>query len=118
EKKPIYCSKHKLQDMICVVRATKCSHEYCNTYASYGYDDQYRRRTHCSVHKTDGMVHLSKSPVKCKYRPIVHIDGLPTHCSNNAEYNYPGTKGNKYCDLHKLEGMVRIKNKRLCYTDG
>ena len=46
-------------------------------------------------------------PVKCIFN----------ECKKRPTFNYDGETKADYCALHKLEGMIDIKNKR-CIFDG
>jgi hypothetical protein len=134
--KSLFCSEHKLKDMI-VTHGKKCEH--CGKKPSYGYEignplrcfthktDDMKdvihkrcimcdtvasfgieggKKTHCSQHKTDAMLNLSSR--YCSY------DG----CNVHPSYGYIDTKTRLYCKKHALDDMVSITLQKciLCPT--
>lgn len=101
EIKAIYCSTHKLDNMIDIV-SKKCEYDSCNILPIYNYEGETTRRF-CKNHKLDGMIDIKSK--KCEY----------DECHSRAFYNYKGIKHAKYCNNHKLEGMINVTTKKCEY---
>ena len=137
-EKRLYCSTHKLPDMIDVVHYI-CEFEGCTIRASYG----ITTKTHCKTHKTDKMIDIVHPQCKnkdCSIRPCFGMRGgkaiycvehkLPEmidltniRCAHEGcdtispVYNTKGGKG-KYCFNHKSGDMINVKSKEICKKDG
>ncbi len=98
--KAIYCSKHKLSDMVNVMY-TPCCYSNCVSQASYNILGQPAR--YCAKHKTKDMISLKKR--------ICEFYG----CTLSAIFDLPGGKG-KFCGKHKTEAMIDIIHK-ICQND-
>jgi hypothetical protein len=99
QKKRLYCSLHKLDKMIDIVRR-KCIFTGCDKAASYGDNDI---RLYCGDHKLSNMINLNS-----KY---CIING----CGKKANHNYKENKTPIYCKEHRLISMVCVTtNKKKC----
>ena len=58
---PLYCSKHKLENMIDLVHTT-CLYINCKTQPNFNYEHE-KKPLYCSKHKLDGMVDIKNT--KC-----------------------------------------------------
>jgi hypothetical protein len=100
-KKPLYCSTHKLKEMIDVI-STKCIYKNCFIQPIYNYEGEIKA-SFCSQHKQEGMIDIKNKTCifeGCKTIPI---------------YNYNGETKRLYCALHKLNDMVNVKHKPCIY---
>ena len=83
-----------------------CKENGCNLNCGFGLID--KKATHCSKHKSEGMVNVSSK--KCI------IEG----CQKEASFKQQKTKKRTHCSEHKLDGMDSTKNRRCleknCYT--
>ena len=95
-KKAIYCSKHKLEDMI-DVNNKRCISENCNTQPNFNFLG--KKAIYCSKHKLDGMIDVTNK--RC----------ISENCNTCANFNVLGKKA-IYCSKHKLDGMIDVKSKR------
>jgi hypothetical protein len=100
ETKGIYCTNHKLENMV-VVTNTKCAYDNCKKSRLYNYEGE-TKGIYCTNHKLENMVDVMNK--RCD------ISG----CSNKACYSFKNIKKAKYCNKHKLENMVNV-TKTLCY---
>jgi hypothetical protein len=102
--KPIYCSKHKKEEMI-DVKHKICIEENCSKRASFNYENE-ESGLYCSSHKKDNMIDFSHR--RCK----------EDNCNKLATYNYDDKKTADYCSTHKKENMTDIFNKhKICKTE-
>jgi len=106
QKKGIYCSIHKLENMINVVNKT-CAFEGCKTQPMFNIEG-IKKGLYCSIHKLENMINVVNKTCAfegCKTRPTFNLEG-----HSNAIY----------CSIHKLENMIDITHKRCksewCYT--
>jgi len=98
EKVPIYCSKHKLKDMINIISKT-CIYKNCTKIPFYNYIDKITG-IYCNLHKLTDMIDVKSKRCKiigCIKRPI---------------YNLIGQKDGLYCFDHKLKDMIDVKSKK------
>jgi len=106
ETKRLYCSKHKLDNMI-NIKNKKCIHENCKTQPTFNYVNE-NKGLYCSKHKLDNMVNIIS-------KTCIH-----ENCNTQPTYNYENEKKGLYCFKHKLNNMVDIKNKtcihKICNT--
>ena len=140
ETTPIYCSSHKLENMICLF-SKKCIFENCKTRPSFNYKENIKP-IYCLEHKLENMLdvnHLNCIYENCKIRPSFNYkeNTKPIYCSkhkkNNmislntklcieenclisASYNFKN-KPSLYCAKHCKEGMICVKVK-LCQEEG
>jgi hypothetical protein len=101
-KKNIYCSKHKLTNMI-NVKDKRCKFENCNKIPSYNFHSE-NKALYCVTHKLNNMINIKSK--KCKY----------INCNIQPIYGYKNNTNILYCKLHKEFNMIDIKNK-LCIYD-
>ena len=95
-RKCIYCSKHKLENMI-DIKNKKCIKCY-NKQPVFNYGDQ-KNALYCGDCKLDNMIDLISK--KC------------INCNNKiASFNYEDNKNALYCGDCKLENMICIKSKK------
>jgi hypothetical protein len=85
ETKGIYCSQHKLENMICVT-VKRCLHENCLVQPTFNYSTE-TKGIYCSQHKLENMisVHIKK----CQH----------SKCKQTAVYGFPN-KRPQYCQEH------------------
>jgi hypothetical protein len=78
-----------------------CEFENCRRQASYG--EFYGKQFRCNLHKENYVLvcRLCKQG-NCRTRPT---------------YNYEGEKMGAFCDAHKLEGMINVRDKK-CIHEG
>ena len=98
EAKAIFCSTHKLKNMVNVKDKT-CQHEGCNIIPNYNYKGQ-SKAIFCSTHKLENMVDIKNKT--CEHEG----------CNIIPTYNYEHQVTRRFCSTHKLENMVDIKSKR------
>jgi hypothetical protein len=103
EKKPKFCTLHKLNEM-CDVCNNTCQYDKCKSKPNFNYINE-KKGIYCSKHKLDNMVDVVHN--KCKFK----------NCNVQPNYNYPNNKIGIYCTEHKLEGMVDVKNKKCEYNN-
>lgn len=97
----IYCAAHKLPGMA-VIDIRTCATEKCNNLG-YWASSTRSRAYFCIEHKTDDMI------------PRHHKCAEPD-CFTLPSFNFPGLAP-AYCNKHKLDGMVDVKNRR-CEIEG
>jgi len=140
-KKGLYCSSHKLENMINVVSKT-CVFEGCKTRPTFNIEGE-KNAIYCSSHKLPNMIDIvSKTCVfeGCKKQPAFNIEGeknaiyCATHklenmidvksktcifegCKKQPAFNIEGEKNAIYCATHKLENMIDVKSKK-CVFEG
>ena len=106
ESKAIYCSIHKLDDMINVIDKT-CIHPNCKTRPTYNNEGE-SKAIYCSIHRLEGMIDV-------KHKTCIH-----PNCKTRSTYNNEGESKAIYCSIHKLDGMIDVIHKtcktHLCYT--
>ena len=56
ESKPLYCAKHKLEDMINVINKP-CIHQDCNKRPYFNYEGE-SKPLYCSTHQLEGMINV------------------------------------------------------------
>lgn len=105
--KAMFCGTHSTSDMINTYRnnyGRLCPElledgTICGKTGIYNYVGE--KPIYCVTHKTDGMENLSKN--KC-----VHIFENGKRCNINPYFNFENEEYGKYCDVHKLDGMINI----------
>ena len=92
QRKPLYCRNHKKDGMINTI-IKRCCVEKCFDKAIYGVSEP----SNCKKHKTSNM----------EYRnyPIC----LNEDCFCIAQFNYDNESRVKFCVIHKLDGMIKLK---------
>jgi len=99
EKKGIYCSEHRLKDMI-NVKQKACLQDNCAKQPCCNYPDQ-KERLYCAEHKLPGMVNVLTKPCD--------------HCPKKPTYGYPGHPP-RFCKPHHPDGTIK-KSLRKCQSD-
>jgi len=97
ETKRLYCSSHKLDEMINVIGNT-CLHPACKTRPSYNKEGE-RKPVYCFAHKMPEMVDV-------RNKTCVHPD-----CKSRPNYNHAGETKPLYCSEHKLDEMMDVTHK-------
>jgi len=95
-EKPMYCKKHKLENMIDVVNK-RCLNEKCNKQPKFGLSGE--KPEYCKKHKLENMV------------DVINKRCLNENCNKQPKFGLSGEKP-EYCKKHKLENMVDVINKR------
>ena len=103
EKKALYCSVHKLENMI-DIKHKRCIHEGCTTRPIFNIPTE-TVALYCSTHKLENMIDI-------KNKRCIH-EG----CTTRPTFNIPTETVALYCSIHKLENMIDIKHKR-CIHEG
>jgi hypothetical protein len=104
EIQPIYCKKHKLENMIDLVNLSKlCIFEECKYYALYNEvsedsSENENKPLYCKFHKTENMF--------CLLNQICDFED----CNLVASYNFSDKKTPLRCSKHKEEEMVDVKH--------
>lgn len=104
-EKPMYCSTHKQENMVCLSRALcKCEEEPKQAY--FNYSDKTKPE-YCETCKLDGMINIvSKKCLDCnKHKP---------------SFNVEGEKKALYCGecvvKNNRQNMVNVNNKKCVHT--
>ena len=97
KKQAIYCSQHKLENMIDVKNKT-CIFENCKIQPTYNYENK-KQAIYCSQHKLENMIN------------VLHKTCIFENCKIQPIYNYENKKQAVYCSQHKLENMIDVKHK-------
>ena len=101
EKKRIYCSEHKKENMVDVAHK-RCIYTGCTAQPTYNIPG-VKKRLYCKEHKLEGMIDIIHK--KCEYED----------CDKRPTYNYENEKQPKYCKKHKQENMIDIANKKCAH---
>ena len=126
----LYCSKHKLDDMV-NVKDKRCLD--CKKNPVFNYENE-TNGLYCNDHKKDGMVNVKgKRCIDCKKQPTYNFEnetkGLYCNdhkkdkmvnvisktcllCKTRANFNYENETKGLFCDTHKLDDMVNVRDKR------
>jgi hypothetical protein len=105
ETKALYCSKHKITDMIDVYNKNKkCIFEGCCNISSFNYKQELKA-IYCSKHKITNMIDIKHK--KCIFQG----------CDIQPTYNFEGEKHPIYCCKHKEINMIDVKSKK-CIFEG
>ena len=100
-KIPLFCKKHKLENMI-DVKNKKCIFENCNTRPTYNLSTE-KTAIYCMKHKLENMINIVSK--KCIFE----------NCNIRSTYNLSTEKTAIYCMKHKLENMVDITRNKCSY---
>jgi hypothetical protein len=137
ESKRLYCSVHKLDNMIDIKNKIKCININCNKQPTYNYENE-KKPLYCSTHKLIDMINIvskrcinkncNKQPLFnykdktnalycgcCKLDDMIdvkHKKCININCNKRPTYNYKNEKKALYCNNCKLTDMVDIKNKK------
>lgn len=89
----------------------RCQNVDCSNVATHG----IKYNTHCDLHKEKEMVLTLKDDDYYKI-PLYNLKNKYTHCiyrgcENAASYNFL-SRSIKFCDTHKLTGMVNVVEKK------
>jgi hypothetical protein len=103
--KPIYCAKHKSENMI-IVTIKLCEFKDCNVLPSFNIIGK-KNGIYCLTHKLENMVDVKHDKAKCK----------EDNCNTRSTYNYKNIKSPAYCVDHKLPDMIDVCNKQ-CEFNG
>ena len=95
ETKGLYCSQHKLENML-DVKSKRCNLEGCNKQPIFNYEGE-TKGLYCNTHKLPNMIDIKNK--RCN------------HCNTIAYYGYPN-QGKSHCAKHKQEGQNNNPNKR------
>jgi hypothetical protein len=96
-KTPIYCSKHKKENMIDKIHK-KCIEKDCLLRPSFNFENE-KTPIYCETHMKDGMINIGY--IKCKIN----------ECNKNAVYSNVGKKCREFCKNHKTDEMINVKSK-------
>ena len=144
QKKRLYCSLHKKDEMIDITDKT-CIEKDCKTLSVFNFEGQ-KKGLYCSLHKKNGMINIKDKTcieVGCKTIPFYNLGGqkkglycsihkknemvdiinktcIEIGCKTRPHYNFEGQKKGLYCSLHKKDEMIDVlhitcKN-NLCYV--
>jgi hypothetical protein len=106
EIKPLYCGKHKLENMVNVISKT-CIHLGCKVRANFNTEGE-TNALYCSQHKLNRMIDV-------KHKTCIHLG-----CKVRPVFNNEGETNGLYCSQHKLNRMVNVKDKTCisnwCFT--
>jgi len=97
EKQGIFCFEHRSKGMINVKDFTLCYTEGCRNVGRYG--DKGKPQRYCLAHR----------------RPDMRIGRMfceQEGCGTHPSYNFEGLTKLRFCVMHKLPGMILIKNDR------
>lgn len=103
ETKPLYCGKHKLDNMVDLVHKT-CQHPNCRTRPIFNTSDQ-NTPIYCIKHKLPNMVDVANN--RCSY----------PNCDTRPTFNYPGEIRGIYCTLHQLPSMIEVVSRKCQFKD-
>ena len=103
EKKPLYCSEHKKDNMINIC-SKLCIQDGCNKIPCYNIATE-KKGIYCKEHKIENMCNIKDK--KCIY------DG----CIKSPSYNYITEKRPLYCVEHKKDNMININSKKCIYNN-
>jgi predicted nucleic-acid-binding Zn-ribbon protein len=141
ELKALYCSSHKLENMVDVKNKT-CIHPDCKKQPLFNKEGE-SKRLYCSGHKLENMVDVKNKTCihpDCKKQPHYNKDGelkalfcsshklenmvnvinktcIHPKCKKQPAFNKYGESKRLYCAEHKLENMVDVKNKTCIYPE-
>jgi hypothetical protein len=141
EKNAIYCSTHKLENMINVKDKT-CLFEGCKTSPAFNIEGT-KTGLYCLTHKLPNMINVKDKTCVfegCKTRPAFNIEGTKTglyclthklpnminvvsktcvfdNCKKIPTFNLEGEKKAIYCSTHKLENMINVKDKTCVFDN-
>ena len=133
ETKRLYCSKHKKENMVDVVRP-KCLE--CKSQPCFNIEGE-TTAIYCAKHKKENMVNVveKRKCLECKSRPYFNVEGetIGIYCAKHKKenmvdvihkkclecpslpsFNVEGETTGIYCDKHKKENMVNVVEKRKC----
>jgi hypothetical protein len=99
-KKPLYCSIHKLKDMIYIGKK-KCAFDNCTKTPSFNLIGL--KPLFCFNHKLDDMIDLT-------HKKCIHLN-----CTKRPNYNYSNISTPIYCLEHKKPDMIIVKKKAFSY---
>ena len=102
ESKALYCSSHKLENMINVISKT-CIYTQCKKQPHFNKEGE-SKALYCSSHKLENMVDVIS-------KTCIHPE-----CKNLPIYNNEGESKALFCSAHKLENMVNVISKT-CKSD-
>ena len=103
EKTPLYCLKHKEDDMI-DIRNKQCIIEGCNIRPHYNLPGE-KTAIYCNAHKQENMINIISKT--CIYKG----------CNIRPSYNYLNEKITLYCFNHKLNDMIDVINPICSFKD-
>jgi len=131
ETKVLYCSEHKLDNMI-DVKHNKCLEANCNKNPYFNYSDK-KVGLYCIDHALPNMINIkSKRCILCDKHASFGIT-KPTHCFDHKldgmsdvvhkkclikdcklvpVFNFPNETSGLYCSIHKLENMIDVKHNK------
>jgi len=102
EKKPLYCSIHKLANMI-DVKSKRCIYKNCMSFPAYNFSTE-KKPLYCNEHKLANMIN------------VIYKRCMQENCMIIPRFNIPTENTALYCKTHKLANMIDIKSKR-CIHD-
>ena len=109
ESKALYCSSHKLENMVDVIRKT-CIHPECKNLPIYNNEGE-SKALFCSAHKLENMVNVISKTCKsdwCKTTVREKYDGYCLFCYMNLFPDKPVTRNYKTKEYAVVE---HVKNK-------
>jgi len=113
-----FCAEHCPPNMI-NIKSERCigilkNGKKCTTLASYNYAG-HTAKLYCASCKLTDMIDINNLNSLCKINEI--NPSIPC-CITRANFNTKGEKNALYCQLHAIEGMVNVLDKRKCeYED-
>ena len=103
EKTTLFCSKHKLKNMVDVKHKT-CIFENCKKRPHFNCENE-KTALFCSKHKLENMV------------DVKHKTCIFENCKTIPNFNYENEKQAIYCSKHKKENMINIKHKTCIFEN-
>jgi hypothetical protein len=139
--KQLYCSEHKLENMINVNSKT-CIYSTCNKIPCFNYENTIIG-IYCSEHKLENMINVKSNKCiedGCNLQPNYNYIDNPkllycyNHkkdnmvyihfkyciyegCNISASFNFPDESKRLYCSKHKLDGMICISSKKCAFNN-
>lgn len=110
---PIFCSSHKMDNMISFIKKKLCITESCDGTATYGKRDDTKEVFYCidCFNKmNDKDLYINKTVKRC-------LGNDKEKCELTPKYNYPDQKTGKYCKNHALSGMIDIAHPKCIYIE-
>lgn len=75
-----------------------CQNENCRERCRYAFKGELPQ--FCKTHKQEGMISNPRYSQACKFKG----------CETTPSYNFEGCKNRMYCCVHKLDGMINLRD--------
>jgi len=116
-----FCAEHKLAGMVDLNNKKRCEHRGCTKQPAFNHEGEVGHRF-CAEHKLKGKVNVKSKGAQCVDSEMIEMNQVIQQkiavcqhhdCKQISVFNYlsyGARQVSKYCEDHKMEGMVDVRD--------